>query len=113
VVFTKKIVAFEDEREFQVQIFGCIDRVFSIFGDSPKILLYHLIAKDCALPKDQFSTKPVELSECLSKILGETGYRFVEGLAIDQIQTTFKIKIKEGSTLPEAIEEARNRFVTC
>jgi len=113
VVFTKKIVASPDAREFDMQILECIDRVLASFGESPRLLLYYLIINECHLSRDQFSAKPAELADCLTKILGATGYEFVEKLTIREIQTTFRIAVEEGSSLKEAIEQARKSFVTC
>jgi len=105
-------VAYTDD-EFNARILKCIDEVLSSFGDSPRTLLYYMIIKECRLSREQFPLKPVELGECLGRILGETGYRFIERLTIRQIQASFGFSVKEGSNLSEAIDQARIRFVAC
>ena len=106
-------MAHADEKEFNTKILKCIDKVLSTFGDSPRLLLYYLLVKECFIPKDQFPSKPKELASCLTNILGETGYRLIETLTIREIQTEFNISVPEGSTLSDAVDQARNRFLTC
>jgi hypothetical protein len=106
-------VAYPDDRQFDTKILKCIDTVLSTFGDSPRLLLYYIVVKECYLPKDQFPSKPDELSTCLTKILGETGYRFIEMLTIREIQKEFGVSIKQGSSLSQAIDQAKDKFLTC
>lgn len=114
MVFTKKIVVSSgDDNEFNARVLKCIEKVFSSFGDSPKILLYYLLSKDCSLSGNQFVSKSNEFSKCLRKILGDTGYLFTEKLIIAEMEASFEVSIEEGSSLSDAIDQLRGRFLTC
>ena len=103
----------QDDTEFNIRILNCIDKVISSFGESPRSLLYYMIVNRCCLQKDDLPFKPLELSECLRKILGDAGGNLIEQLTITQIRSNFGITVRKGCSLAEAIEQARNRFLTC
>jgi len=110
---TKKIVVARGDQVFEIRILGCIDKAFSSFGNSPRRLMYHIIAKECALTKEKFTSSPDELTECLRGILGDAGHRLILSLAIREIQESFEISVSENCTLSEAIGKARSKFLTC
>jgi hypothetical protein len=106
-------VSSSDDAQFNALVFKCIDAGLSIFGDSTRRLLYYLTVSRCSLHKEDLPIKAEQLADCLRKNMGEAGGRLIEIVAIREIQKTFGISVPKGSTLSEAIKQARGKFLTC
>jgi hypothetical protein len=100
------------EESFNGAIFECIDRALDILGESPKVALYHQMTKALHLEFCRLQSNPLEITQYIRKILGESGYLFIERLIVQDIARSFGLKnLRSGSSLEEAILEARKNFL--
>ena len=99
------------ERGFNAKIFECIDKALGSLGEGVKQSFYHQMKERSNLTIDKFATRPQELIENLRQILGVSGSTIVEKLIIQEIRTSFGLKLQNGITLSEAISDARRTFL--
>jgi hypothetical protein len=100
------------EKGFNATIFQCMDRALSSLGDTAKLALYHQVATVYGLDPHQLRSRPLDVAQYLHKLLGDAGYAFIERLMIREIKTTFKLSMRDGVALSEAISEARRKFLS-
>jgi hypothetical protein len=99
------------ERGFNAKIFECIDKALGSLGEGVKQSFYHQMKERSNLTIDKFAMKPQDLIENLRQILGVSGSTIVERLIIQEIKSSFGLKLPAGINLPEAISEARKSFL--
>ena len=99
------------DKGFNATVFQCIDRALSTLGDSAKLALFHQMETVYGLKATEFRSKPLDVAENLHKILGDVGYSFLEKLMLHEIKSTFKVPLRDGIHLPEAVAEARKKFL--
>jgi len=100
------------EKGFNATIFQCIDRALSALGENAKLALFHQIFSEFGLESSQFRSRPLEVANCLHKILGDVGYSFIEKLIIREINATFNLQLRSGTSLTEAVSEAQKKFLS-
>ena len=103
-----------DDGEFNAQILACIDRSLIFLGRDVKDSLYFQIQKRCDLEASQIASKPKLFVDCLANTLGASATAIVERLMVAEIRSFFGIPPSTGEKgLPEVIEEAKRKFLTC
>ncbi len=104
-------VAFAEDKGFNGKISQCIDKALDSLGDGIRQSLYYQISKKYKLPMEQIVVKPDEVIEHLQQILGPTGSSFVQKLIIREISNAFGLEFRAGVSLPDAIQQARTKFL--
>ena len=99
-----------DESGIDGTLFQCIDRALSVLGDTAKIALYYRVASESGLKSDELKSRPFTVIRYLQTILGDVGYSFVEKPIIHEIKSTFKLELRDGLTIFEAINVAHEKF---
>ncbi|HYB04606.1 MAG TPA: hypothetical protein VED17_09090 [Nitrososphaerales archaeon] len=100
------------EKGFNATIFQCIDRALNTLGENAKLALYYQIGSKLNLDAKQFPTRPLDVAESLHKILGDSGYVFIERLMIREIKVTFDLHLKEGMSFSQVVSHAREKFLS-
>jgi hypothetical protein len=84
----------------------------STLGENAKQALYYQLHSEFGLPSNQFQSRPLEVADGLHKILGDVGYSFVEKIILREIYKSFDLHLRNGTSLPEAVAEARKKFLS-
>jgi hypothetical protein len=100
------------EKGFNATIFSCIDTALNTLGEASRLALYYQVGSKFHLNSTQFESRPLEVVDCLHKILGDVGYSFIQRLIVREIGRSFKMTLREGISLPEAVFEARKIFLS-
>ena len=99
------------EKGFNGTIFHCIDAALNTLGEASKVALYYQVGSKFRLDSSQFESRPLEVADDLHKILGDVGYSFIRKLIVREISKSFNISFREGISLPQAVSEARKKFL--
>jgi hypothetical protein len=100
-----------EDKGFNARIFACIDSAISSFlGRDVVSVLYHAAKERNGFNKDELARRPEALLETLRGMLG-LGFSVLEKRITKEIEESFGIQLNQGSSLVEAIEQARKSYL--
>lgn len=97
---------------FDAQIFECIERTLSTYGEDTKAALYYSFTLNYGVSKDALSSSPLQLGSSLQHSFGKVGGSIVERLIVREIGRAFGISLLNAS-LEDSIRKAREKFQLC
>ena len=101
----------EDELDFDLRIFDCIERALTLIGKEEKEMILHKLALQFGESGFDIAKDPYALEECLRESLGAFEAASVLVQILENISRSFKIVLREDCNLAEVIAEARNKVV--
>ena len=97
---------------FDAQIFECIERTLSTYGEDTKAALYYSFGHNYGISKEALASSPLQLGTCLQHSFGKVGGSIVERLIVREIGRTFGITLMNVS-LEDSIRRAKEKFQLC